>query len=49
MNKQQQIIKEERELGQSPLSQAAIYIDDMLGDLRYNRHLDALFSRGRQS
>ena len=47
MNKQQQVIKEERELGKTPLSQCCIYIDDMLGDLRYNKHLDALFSRGR--
>ena len=47
MNKQQQVIKEERELGQSPLSQMCVYIDDMLGDLRFNKHLDALFSRGR--
>ena len=47
MNKQQQVIKEEREQGKTPLSQACIYIDDMLGDLRFNKHLDALFSRGR--
>ena len=46
MNKQQQTIKEEREIGK-PLSQMCIYIDDMLGDLRFNKHLDALFSRGR--
>ena len=47
MNKQAQVIKEERELGRSPLSQMCIYIDDMLGDLRFNKNLDALFSRGR--
>ena len=45
MNKQQQTIKEEREIGK-PLSQMCIYIDDMLGDLRFNKHLDALFTRG---
>ena len=47
MNKQQQTIKEEREMGKAPLSQMLIYIDDMLGDLRFNKHLDALFTRGR--
>ena len=47
MNKQQQVIKEEREMGKAPLSQMLVYIDDMLGDLRFNKHLDALFSRGR--
>ena len=46
MNKQAQVIREEKEMGK-PLSQAAIYIDDMLGDLRFNKHLDALFSRAR--
>ena len=46
MNKQAAVIKEEKEMGQ-PLSQMLIYIDDMLGDLRFNKHLDALFSRGR--
>ena len=46
MNKQQQAIKEEREIGK-PLSQMCIYIDDMLGSLRFDKHLDALFSRGR--
>ena len=44
MNKQQQVIKEERDMGKAPLSQMLIYIDDMLGDLRFNKHLDALFS-----
>ena len=47
MHKQQQVIKEEREQGKAPLSQLCVYIDDMLGDLRWNKHLDALFSRGR--
>ena len=37
MNKQQQAIKEEWEIGK-PLSQMCIYIDDMLGDLRFNKH-----------
>ena len=36
MNKQQQVIKEEREMGKAPLSQCLIYIDDMLGDIRFN-------------
>ena len=31
MNKQQQVIKEEREMGKAPLSQMCIYIDDTLG------------------
>ena len=44
VNKQQQVIKEEREMGKAPLSQMLVYIDDMLGDLRFNKHLDALFS-----
>ena len=44
MHKQQQVIKEEREQGKAPLSQLCIYIDVMLGDLRWNKHLDALFS-----
>ena len=47
MNKQQQVIKEEREVGKAPLSQMLVYIDDMLGDLRFNKRLDALFRRGR--
>ena len=33
MNKQQQVIKAERERGKTPLSQMLLYIDDMLGDL----------------
>ena len=34
-------------MGKAPLSQMLVYIDDMLGDLRFNKHLDALFTRGR--
>ena len=47
LNLQAQKIKEERSLGRKTLSQLCILIDDHLGSLRHDRHLDALFSRGR--
>ena len=47
MHKLQQVVKEEREQCKAPLSKLCLYIDDMLGDLRFKTHLDALFSRGR--
>ena len=47
LNLQSQKIKEERSLGRKHLSQLCKLIDDHLGSLRHDKHLDALASRGR--
>ena len=47
VQKQTQLIKQERDLGRGKLSALCILCDDNLGNMRFNKHLDALASRGR--
>ena len=47
MHMQAEKIKEERSLKRKQLSQLCILIDDHLGSLRHDKHLDMLHSRGR--
>ena len=47
LHKQHQLIREEKDLGRKTLSQLCVYIDDHLGNMRFNKALDDLFSRGR--
>ena len=47
LHKQHQLIREEKDLGRKTLPQLCVYIDDHLGNMRFNKALDDLFSRGR--
>ena len=47
VQKQTQLIKYERDIGKRNMSQLCLLVDDNLGNMRFNKHLDALASRGR--
>ncbi len=47
VQKQTQLIKQERDMGRRTMSQLCILYDDNLGNMRFNKHLDTLASRGR--